>query len=222
MHLVPATNRVGGRALILPLLLALSAGCAGGGYSTKLTIPQEGKMLVIGSVIIENVGYANLRESYTQDIEVSVMADIEEEGKTVRKGITIFADKDGYFCIENLPQGRYTLKGVRAYTPGGDWVIYNELRMPNERWVVGNAANRYSFTGEYFYFSPVLDVYNFNHNIFSVLPGGEARYANRTIMQNESFYLSETYTRGLVVEHFIEKYPDSGWIPILEQLLPKR
>jgi hypothetical protein len=57
MHLVPATNPVRGKAVLLPLLLALSAGCGGGGYSTKLTVPQEGKMLLIGAVIIENVGY---------------------------------------------------------------------------------------------------------------------------------------------------------------------
>jgi hypothetical protein len=222
MHLVPATNPVRGKAVLLPLLLALSAGCGGGGYSTKLTVPQEGKMLLIGAVIIENVGYSNLREAYTRDIEVSIMADIEEAGKTVRKAITIFADTDGYFCVENVEPGRYTLKGVRAFTPGGDWTIYNELRMPNERWVIANAAVRYPFTGEYFYFTPVLDVYNFNYNIFSVLPGGEARYANRTILENESFYLSETYTRGMVEEYFIKKYPDSGWVPILQQLLPDK
>jgi hypothetical protein len=210
---------VGGTLAALLIGSTLVA-CGGGGFSTRLTVPQEGKMLLIGSALIENVGYRQRREHYTTDIEVSIMGDEDREGEIVRTNVTVFADPEGYFCVENVPYGRYTLKGVRIFSPGGDWTIYNELRMPNERWVVGAASMRYPFTGDYFYFSPNMDVYNFQHNVFSVVLGGDVYYANRPRMRGESFHLNDTYERGFVEEYFIEKYPDSGWRPILEQLLP--
>ena len=63
---------VGGTLAALVIVSTLVA-CGGGGYSTRLTIPQEGKMLLIGSAIIENVGYRQRREHYTTDIEVSII-----------------------------------------------------------------------------------------------------------------------------------------------------
>jgi hypothetical protein len=196
-------------------------GCGGGGYVTnRLTEPVGDGMLIIGSVIVENVGYRNRREYYTTGIEVSIMADIEEDGEIVRKSYTIFADDEGYFSIENVPQGNYTLKGIRIFCPGGEWTIWNELKLPNERWMVGPAEYRYSFTGEYFYFNPMENVYNFMHNVFSVLPGSEVRHANRPILRDESFYLNDAYSRGFVEEYFIDKFPDSGWTPTLRELLP--
>ncbi len=214
-------NKVLGGALAALLIAStlLAVGC-GGGLSTRLTTPQEGKMLLIGSVIVENVGYRQRRESYTVGIEVSIMGDEDVAGEMKRVQLTFWADDQGYFCVENVAYGRYTLKGIRINSPGGDWTIWNELRMPNERWVVGSIEQRYPFTGDYFYFSPNSNVYNFQHNIFSVVLGGDVYYQNRPRIRGESFQLNDTYTRGFVEEYFIEKYPDSGWRPILEKLLP--
>ena len=209
-------------AAVVMILAAMlyAAGCAGG-YSTTLTEPQGDNMLLMGSVIVENVGYRNKQESYTKDIEVSFMGDVEEEGETVRKSITIFADENGYFAVENVPQGQWALKGIRAYTPGGDWTIWNELRMPNERWAVAPATFYYPFTGTHFPTSPVGNVYNYHHNVFSVLPGQEVRHYRIAYMEGDQFHLTDTYDRPLVVEYFLEKYPNSGWVPILEQQLPE-
>ena len=221
MRNTPTRTLAGVLAVATTVATLALTNCGGGNYVTnQLTEPVGDGMLIIGSIMIENVGYRNRRETYTSDVEVSIMADIEEDGEIVRKEFTIFAEVDGYFSIENVPQGRYTLKGIRAYTPGGDWTIYNELRMPNERWAVLPASGRYPFTGEYFHFNPVMNVYNFMHNIFSVLPGSEVRHANRPRIRDEAFYLAETYTRGFVEEYFIEKFPDSGWTPTLRELLP--
>jgi hypothetical protein len=211
---------VGGLAVATLASTFSIIGCAGGYVTNRLTEPIGDGMLIIGSVIVENVGYRQRREFYTSDIEISIMADQVVDGEMVRKNISLFAEKDGYFCVENIPQGRYTLKGVRIFSPGGDWTIWNELRMPNERWAVGPAEYRYAFTGEYFHFTPVDNVYNFMHNIFSVAIGGDAYYANRPRLRGEAFYLADTYTRGFVEEYFIDKFPDSGWTPILRELLP--
>ena len=188
---------------------------------TQISWPQGEGMLLIGAIIVENVGMRNRQEFYTDNIEVSFMADIESDGELTRKSYTIWAQDDGYFSVENVPNGRYTLKGIRIFSPGGEWTIWNELRMPNERWMIANAAHYYSFTGEYFHFSPLLNIYNFGHNIFSVLPGGEVRFYNRYRMEDDIFHLSDGYTRGFVESYFIEKYPESGWTPILKQLLPE-
>jgi hypothetical protein len=206
-------------AVVLGTSLYMS-GCAGGYVSNRLTEPIGDGMLIMGSVIVENIGYRNLREYYVKDIEVSIMGDQEIEGRMVRKAITIFADENGYFCVENVPQGIYTLKGIRIISPGGNWTIYNELRMPNERWMAGPQEFRYPFTGEYFHFTPVMNVYNFMHNVFSMLPGSEVRHANRPRMREESFYLNDAFTRDFIESYYLEKFPESGWAPILRELLP--
>ena len=194
-------------------------GC-GGGLSTTLTDPVGDGMLLIGSVIVENVGMRNRQEFYVDDIEVSFMADIEINGKVTRKSYTIWGQDGGYFCVENVPNGKYTLKGIRIFSPGGEWTIWNELRMPNERWMISGAAHYYSFTGEYFHYTPLLNVYNFQHNIFSVLPGGEVRFYNAARMDNNVYHLSDGYTRGFVEDYFIENYPESGWVRVLQQIRP--
>ncbi|MFC1500164.1 hypothetical protein ACFL6T_04005 [Candidatus Zixiibacteriota bacterium] len=212
----------GGVSLLLSLgLIILLAGC-GGGYSTRLTEPaSDDSVLIIGSSTIEVI--RGMQEAYTAGQEISIMADQEVDGEFVRKAITIWADDEGYFCVENLPPGRYTLKGVRITgSRGGEFTIWNELRMPNERWMAAGATYRYSFTGEYFQFSPRLNVYNFQHNIFSLTGGGTVVYYRMAKMEDNKFHLATTYTRDYVENYFIEKYPDSGWTPILETLVPVR
>lgn len=210
----------GATAALIAGSLLVTSGC-GGGLSTVLTEPEGDNMLLIGSCIVENVGMRNRQEYYVENIEVSFMSDVEIKGRMVRKAITIWAEDDGYFCVENVPNGKYTLKGIRIFSPGGEWTIWNELRMPNERWMLAGGGHYYSFTGEYFHFSPLLNVYNFGHNIFSVLPGGDVRYYNQYVMDGNKYHLADGYTRGFVEQYFIDKYPDSGWTPILRQLLPE-
>lgn len=208
---------IGTRGILLTGAILVLAGCAGG-YSTELTDPIGDGMLIIGSSIVEQA--TGLQDTYTTGQEISIMADQEIEGELVRKAVVIWADDEGYFCVENLPQGKYTLKGVRITgNRGGEWTIWNELRMPNERWMYSGASYRYSFTGEYFHFSPRLNVFNFQHSVFS-LQGGTVRYYPRAKMENEKFHNANRYTRDYVEKYFIEKYPDSGWTPILQTLMP--
>ncbi|MFC1628262.1 hypothetical protein ACFL3H_04015 [Gemmatimonadota bacterium] len=210
----------GGVSTLLSLSIIILLASCGGGYSTKLTEPtSDDAVLIIGSSMVEVV--SGMQEAYTSGQEISIMADQEVDGEVVRKAITIWADDDGYFCVENLPQGRYTLKGIRITgNRGGDFTIWNELRMPNERWMAAGASYRYSFTGEYFQYSPRLNVYNFQHNIFSLTGGGVVNYFRMTKMDDDKFNLTSGYTRDYVENYFIAKYPDSGWIPILETLVP--
>ena len=218
----------GVRILLVLSAIVLLAGC-GGGYSTKLTDPaSDDSILIIGSSTIEVIRgmrpqdyNAGMQAAYTAGQEISIMADEEVDGAYVRKAITIWAYDDGYFCVENLPKGRYTLKGVRITgSQGGDYTIWNELRMPNERWMAQGSSFRYAFTGEYFQDSPRLNVYNFQHNIFSLTGGGTVVFYRMAKMENERFSLATTYTRDYVENYFIKKFPDSGWVPILQTLVP--
>ncbi len=222
MRTITPRHATGVCAALLAVAVLTLAGC-GGGLSTTLTEPEEGKVLVIGSIIIENVvGIGPHRESYTSGTEVLIMADIEEEGSITRRGYNVWADEDGYFCVENLPYGRYTLKGVRnSGNRGGSWTIWNELRMPNERWVyTGNPNHPLSFTGEYFHFTERMNVFNFQHSIFSIMGGGVVYWTPRPKLENESFHIEESYTRPYVEQYFIDLYPDSGWVPILQAIMP--
>jgi hypothetical protein len=220
MRSVSSKASAGARALLAIGAVVLLTSC-GGGLSTRLTDPaSDDAILIIGSSTVEVV--MGMQESYTTGQEISIMADQEVDGEVVRKAITIWAEDDGYFCVENLPPGRYTLKGVRIIgNRGGSFTIWNELRMPNERWMAASAGYRYSFTGEYFQYSPRLNVYNFQHNVFALTGGGTVKYYRMAKMENERFDLAQTYTRDYVEQYFIDKYPDSGWVPILQTLLPR-
>ncbi len=210
---------LGARVLLFLGMIVMLSSC-GGGYSTSLTDPAgEDAILIIGSSTVEVI--RGMQEAYTSGQEISIMADQEVDGEYVRKAITIWAEDDGYFCVENLPPGRYTLKGIRMIgNRGGDFTIWNELRMPNERWMAASANYRYTFTGEYFQTSPRLNVYNFQHNVFSLTGGGTVVHYKMAKMDNDKFHLSTTYTRDYVENYFINKYPDSGWVPILQTLVP--
>ncbi len=56
--------------------------------------------------------------------------------------------------------------------------------------------------------------------IFSLTGGGTVVFYRMAKMENERFHLSTSYTRDYVENYFIEKYPNSGWTPILQTLVP--
>jgi len=182
-----------------------------------LTQPEEGKMLLIGCVIVESL--ERFWKSYP--LEVCIMADVEEKGKTVRKAYTVFADEQGYFALENMPPGRYTLKGVIVQR-GAPYLIWNEMRLPNGRWSTRSVPTPFPpLTGNIWPWSPVSNTYNFGYNIFVHTFFGEIKYYNLNFIDRESFETPRTYTRPYIEEYFVKKYPDSGWVPILKLMLPK-
>ncbi len=182
--------------------------------SSELTQPQEGRMLLIGAVITEGMS-AFMKQPLPA--EVCITAEIEENGRVIRKSFTVFTDENRYFVLENMPQGKYAIVGVR--NSSGTSLIWNNMRIPNEQWVSMSSSVLPPFQGNIWPWEPIGQVYNFGYNIWVHTYFGEVEYYNLPVLDGESFGTRRSYTRPCIGEYFIRKYPDSGWVPMLKQLV---
>lgn len=186
--------------------------------TSELTQPQEGKMLLIGAVIRGSVSSSfKIRRKYWP-VEVCIMAEIEENGSMVRKLFTVFTDENRYFVLENIPQGKYAIVGVRNNS--STTLIWNDMRIPHERWVMKSGSVLPPVQGDIWPWKAIGQVYNFGYNIWINTHSNEMEYYNLAELNGESFGSRRSYTQPRIEEYFIRKYPDSGWVPILRQLLP--
>ncbi len=183
--------------------------------SSELTQPQEGKMLLIGAIITEGM---NPFKKQPLPAEVCITAEIEENGRVLRKLFTVFTDEERYFALENMPQGKYAIVGVR--NSSGTSLIWNNMRIPNEQWVSTSSSVLPPFQGDIWPWEPIGKVYNFGYNIWVNTYFDEVEYYNLPVLDGESFGTRRSYTRPRIEEYFIRKYPESGWIQELQQLLP--
>lgn len=205
---------------LVPLitLIGLTA-CAGSGlfYETVLTEPEPDRVLVIGAVIVGSVN----EQKPKNPIEVYIVADVEEEGETVRKGFTVFPDDQGYFALENMPSGQYALKGAQyglVDVPAG--LIWHEMRYPTDRWHTRGWTTLPPFTGNLPPSNTMTDVINLGYNVFILTSGGDVRHHYRDQINNESFDLPYTFRNPRIEAYFIQRFPQSGWVPVLKQSLP--
>ena len=202
--------------LVLPLI-SCSASNVVRLPSSELTQPQQGKMLLIGAVITDNL---SAFRKQPLPAEVCIIAEIEENGRVIRKSYTVFTDEDRYFALENMPQGKYAIVGVR--NSSGTALIWNNMRIPNEQWVSMSSSVIPPFQGTIWPWKPIGQVYNFGYNIWIRTNFGEVEYYNLAALDGESFGTRRSYKRPRIEEYFVRKYPESGWIPTLKQLLPPR
>jgi hypothetical protein len=99
--------------LLLPLLLVFFLACASGSKVVPEK-PQEGKSLLVGAVLLENVGLEDIFEVKTSRIMVIIVGKWEEGGKEMTKGYRVKTDDNGYYLIQNVPPGSYVIKGIEA------------------------------------------------------------------------------------------------------------
>jgi hypothetical protein len=180
-------------------------------------------MLLLGSVIADHPRWypENLPERYT----VCIIGEVtdQETGKARRTAYIVPVDEDGYFALPNVPSGKYALRGVRVWRESGPkFIIWNELRVPGQEWL---QRSGYEWPipiaeGDIWPYQPLEGVINFGHNVF--LMHNPIRHHAVHSITGETFGTPRTYDRPLVLERFIERFPDSGWTPVLRRLLPGR
>jgi hypothetical protein len=201
------------------LVCAFALAACGGGMmmiQTNLTGPQEDGILLIGSVIVGEVGEVRRQEP----LAVYIAGDVEQEGGTARVGFTVIPDADGYFAIENAPPGNYVLKGVQ-YGRGGvpSWLIWHPMRYGTDRWQRQEWSMVPAFTGE---IDPARQrgrVVDFGHNIFIVSTSSDVQQIRRNTINGETFDLNASFDRPLVAEYFLQRFPGSGWTEELRALI---
>ncbi len=95
------------------LCLGLFLGCA----ATKKVAfqePQQGKSLVLGAILVENLGLEEVYESKTDKITVVLVGKWSENGVEKIEGFRCRTDENGYFMLQNVPTGIYVIKGIEV------------------------------------------------------------------------------------------------------------
>ena len=207
------------KLLVVLLLGALAyiVGCASSVSGFKEPTSDD-TMIVVGRVIIEDHYYTQETGVYKEGLEVAIYGKTDE-GKEV--GLWTVTDEDGYFAVADLPKGQYALKGVRALIGRGTQVtITNRLRLSSDQYMVTSKPT-IIFSGQYFPFEPTGRVISLQHNIFRLdrmsAQTNQVNYKYKHSLQNYELVNGEVLNDGPVEKHFIEKYPDSAWRPLLEE-----
>ena len=94
-------------------VVLLIVGCAGKGQLV-LQPPQPDKSLVMGAVLVENLGLEEVYESRTAKITVVLVGKWEEGGTEKIEGYRCRTDEQGYFMLQNVPRGIYIIKGIEV------------------------------------------------------------------------------------------------------------
>ena len=99
----------------LGLVLLLSSCASMTGGIKNLPEPEDENVVVMGAILMENVDMPFVFEYWELPLQV-VLLGKTEEGEI--NHYTVSADKDGYYCLPNVPKGAYLLKAVIFQEPG--------------------------------------------------------------------------------------------------------
>lgn len=218
-------------------LFVILNGCQPVSQTSKeatLTDPLPDTYLVVGAAMVENTVYMaemqndgfggmgatefrRTEEVVYEGIEVAIIARVMEEGKAKLRGFYAQTDKDGYFFLDNVPEGEYALKGIRFYLEDGRYeVITADLMTPDDPYMRRPMQQEVVFKGNYFPVKGRHRIINLEHNVFMMSQVLTVGYKRVPRMSNHRFLLqSQTYNRPYVEDYYMTKYPMSGWSQFL-------
>ncbi|MDZ7270156.1 MAG: hypothetical protein ONB17_00935 [candidate division KSB1 bacterium] len=214
------------RVCTIPLvaLAALALQC-GTAYQGLVEPSSDNTVLIVGAAFVVNNYYNERFEVYRPSIEVAIMGKVIEGGKEQIKGYWTQTDENGYFALANVPPGRYALKGIRFTLSTGDLLtISNPLRFSGSTYMLQPSSKTIIlFDGDYFAFEPKGRVVNMLTNRFII---DRATDRTRHVEHEASAEVPEFRSpTGQVIsfpkppEYFINKHPQSAWVPALKALL---
>jgi len=200
------------------LVIATLLDCAGTASHGFKEPTAEETMLVVGSVILEDNYYTEEVAVYKKGMEVAVLGQTEA-GE--RLALWTTTDENGYFAIADVPKGEYVLKAIRILIGRGSFVtIENRLRVSSDVYMLSNKQT-VIFRGEYFPFEPKERIVSLQHNHFVLDRMSQSthrvNYSAKNRLQDLKLVSGETYSAPPVEEYFIEKYPQSAWVPQLKK-----
>lgn len=100
-----------GLLFIVITLCAFLFGCAAG-KKISLEEPVAGKSLLVGAVLVENLGLEDVYEAKTGKITVVLVGKWLENGREKSEGFRVRTDENGYFFLPNVNPGSWVIKGV--------------------------------------------------------------------------------------------------------------
>lgn len=177
--------------------------------------------LIIGSAVVEDDYFTEFTGVHLAEVEVALLAEIEENGVTRTKGFWTKTDENGYFYLLNMPPGNYALAAIRVFLNDQTWlVISNPLTSVNDEFTVSD-QDYVGFIGNYFDIIPHGRVINLKNNYFSVDEQNrtyrEVKYIRRETIQG--LRLVDGIHLDLVSpkRYFRTKFAGSGWVEIIKR-----
>jgi len=99
---------------IVCVAVVLFMHCASPVLKVEMELPEAGRSIVVGAILVENDGIDDLYQAKTSNTTVVVVGRHTQDGKEVSDGYRLKTDKNGYFFIPNVPPGAYVLKGIEV------------------------------------------------------------------------------------------------------------
>ncbi len=191
-------------------------------FSCSSTIPEfnppvENKCLLIGSVILDILGYRDINATIQANIEVAIIGNVIDGGQEKRVGFWVETDENGYFYLENVPPGKYALKGIRARSMDlNELTIVNELTDPQRNYFEIYFSDNIPMTGNLFDVSSKNRIVNFQNNLFSLHRNGIVEFKRLARVRDYKLSAGDIINLPPVPSYFLEKFPASGWSTFLD------
>jgi hypothetical protein len=173
--------------------------------------PQEGKCLLVGAVLLENNGLEGKYETKFSKITVIIVGKYSENGEEKTQGYRVKTDENGYFILQNVPEGSYVIKGFEAD------IGYETRLVITSRWdgnlqVYHSTGTMIDYTVRVWpepYTSRIIDL---EINYFMV--DQAMRVANekfKRLQDKPGSFPGSVYTMKNPVEYYRQKYPQWEW-----------
>ena len=193
--------------------------CATGMQSLKPPTDDQ-SFLVIGSILFQSNYLSYKAEVRRSGIEVAVLGRIEENGKVKTTGHWTMTDENGYFFLADVVPGQYIVKGLRLTLSDGTRVVLSSpLRSPGSLGFQLQDTEGITFEGDHFPHVPRGRIMNVEHNYFTIDRTLNIGHTTQESARDLELITGEHIDLPKVQAYFIEKYPDSQWIPLLKESL---
>ncbi|MBN1351762.1 hypothetical protein JXJ21_20285 [candidate division KSB1 bacterium] len=180
---------------------------------------SENTFMVVGGVVLEDKYYSEYASVHLADIEVAILSQTVEGGELKSTGYWERTDENGFFMLSDVPPGRYAITGIRLYLMNGELAVFsNPLTSGNTAFMI-QESDHVPFIGQYFEIEPQGRIVNLKNNLFII--DEENRQFSDINHICEDAFIGRKMVDGSVlkmispVKYFVQKYPDSRWIPIV-------
>ncbi len=222
-YVFPRTNAMNKIFFVSILLIIFISGCAtmSGGLK-ELPEPEPGNVMIVGTILLENIDQPFVFTYFDLPMKV-VLLGKSEKGDVTHYIVT--TDKDGYFCLPNVPQASYLLKAVIFQEPGKiPNIIANDWEyMDSKYYLMRHPERGVEYKADWFSPAQKSRIINMNIKWFglktalmqdkSIAAIGEVlvNEFDKNLKNERLRTNGHPYTREEPLTYFKNKFPGSGW-----------
>jgi hypothetical protein len=210
--------------LVIPCIALFILGCAGSKSSlTNLSEPINNHVLVIGNVIVENINQGLSFETWDFPCQVVIVG--KATASDTLSHFTISTDDQGYFALENVPNGLYGIKAVIVPLFGSQPLkLVNPMESPNSQFYrMRHPEQDIEFKGMYMPGKEKNGIVDLNITWLGLrsaeVEGISGDKIGVVVKQRitEKFENKQFWTNGVSIsrddpiEYMKKKFPQSGW-----------